>query len=80
MKEAKRIELSQMKEGEKGKVVEIQEKKGVIQKLDALGLRLGVVVTKVSSQFLGGPVTLRVGNTQIAIGRRVAKRIIVEKI
>ena len=35
-------------------------------------------VTKISSMLFRGPVTLRVGNAQVAIGFGMANRIIVE--
>jgi len=48
------------------------------RRLEALGIRPGMKVTKVSSMLFRGPVTLRVGNAQVAIGFGMANRIIVE--
>ena len=72
------IPLTDLDEGESGKVIEIVGGRGIHQKLDALGIRIGVKVKKVSSLMLRGPVVIMVGNTQIAIGRGMAQRIIVE--
>lgn len=51
---------------------------GFGRRLEALGIRPGKKVTKVSSMFFRGPVTLRVDNTQVAIGFGMANRILVE--
>ena len=48
------------------------------RRLEALGIRPGMKVTKVSSMLFRGPVTLRVGNAQVAIGFGMANRILVE--
>jgi len=71
--------LTLMKEGERGKVVEIQGGWGLLKKLDALGIRIGTEVMKVSSQIMRGPVIVRVGNTQVAIGFGMATRVVVEQ-
>ena len=74
------VDITQLQPGEKGMVVDIQGGWGLIRKLDALGIRRGVKIMKISSQFLRGPVIIQVGGTQVAIGFGMAKRIIVEKI
>jgi len=74
------VDIIQLQPGEKGVVVDIQGGWGLIRKLDALGIRRGVKIMKISSQFLRGPVIIQVGGTQVAIGFGMAKRIIVEKI
>lgn len=74
------MDITQLNEGEKAKIIEIQGGWGLIKKLDALGIRPGMEIKKISSQVLRGPQTLQVGNTQIAIGFGMAKKIIVEKI
>jgi len=74
------MDVTQLKEGEKAKVIEIIGGCGLIRKLDALGIRPGVEITKISSQVLRGPQTLQIGNTQVAIGFGMAKKIVVEKI
>lgn len=51
---------------------------GFARRLEALGIRPGKKVTKVGSMFLRGPVTLRIDNAQVAVGFRMASRIIVE--
>ena len=73
------IDLTRMKEGERGRVVDIQGGWGLLRKLEALGIRLGTEIVKVSSQLMRGPIIIRVGNTQVAIGFGMARRIIVEQ-
>ncbi len=51
---------------------------GFARRLEALGVRPGKKVTKVSSMLFRGPVTLRVNNAQVAIGFGMANRILVE--
>ena len=78
MPDVKQIPLSQMEAGQSGKVVQIQGGRGLINRLNALGVRPGQRVSKISSMFMRGPVTIQVGNAQVAIGFGMAKRIIVE--
>jgi ferrous iron transport protein A len=76
--EAKQITLIQMSSGQSGTVVEIQGGHGLVNRLNALGIRPGKRITKVSSMFMRGPVTIQVDNTKVAIGFGMAKRVIVE--
>jgi ferrous iron transport protein A len=78
MPDSKQISLSQMEAGQSGKVVQIQGGYGFANRLNSLGVRIGRKITKVSSMFMRGPVTIQAGNTQIAVGFGMAKRIIVE--
>jgi len=71
-------DLTQLKEGERGKIVDIQGGFGLIKRLDALGIKVGEEITKISSQLMKGPIVLQVKNTQVAIGYGMAKKIIVE--
>jgi len=49
-----------------------------IRRLEALGIRPGKKVTKISSMLFRGPVTLRVDNAQVAVGFGMADRVVVE--
>jgi len=71
------IDLTQMGAGQSGKVISMQGGRGMMAKLEALGIRPGVEITKVSGQIMRGPVIVRVGNTQVAIGFGMARRVIV---
>jgi len=72
------LTLAQMRTGQSGTVVGVKGGMGLIRRLDALGIRPGVKVTKISAALFRGPVTIRVGNAQVALGFGMAKRIVVE--
>ncbi len=74
----RRLSLVEMESGESGVVVSMVGGKAMRSRLEALGVRVGVELRKVSAQLLRGPVTVRVGGTQLAIGFGMAERIVVE--
>ncbi len=78
MPDGKQTPLSQIEAGQSGKVVQIQGGHGLINRLSALGIRPGQRVTKVSSMFMRGPVTIQVDRAQVAIGFGMANKIMVE--
>ncbi|MEO0206330.1 MAG: fused ferrous iron transport protein A/B [candidate division WOR-3 bacterium] len=71
------LNLTMLKPGEKGKIVEITGGKGLLTRLDALGISPGAEVTKISEQIMHGPVVVKIGNTQVAIGYGMARKVIV---
>ena len=75
---AEQITLADMTTGETGTVVEIAGGRGVTGRLQALGIRPGVMVTKVSAHFARGPVVVQIGGTQAAVGFGISHKIIVE--
>ncbi len=77
MPTGKNVPLSRMEAGQSGVVVEVLGGQGMINRLSALGIRPGKKVTKVSSMFMRGPVTIQVGNGRVAIGFGMAKRIVI---
>lgn len=70
--------VARMKSGQRAAVVEIVGGHGLVRRLQALGLRPGSRIRKVSSMFGRGPVTIQVGGTQIALGFGMADKIIVK--
>jgi ferrous iron transport protein A len=72
-------DLTQIKEGKTVKVVEINGGQQFQKKIDAIGLRIGSKVTKVSAQMLNGPITIKIGSTKLALGHGMAKKIIVDE-
>jgi ferrous iron transport protein A len=78
MPNGKLVTLRQMRTGQSGIVLQIQGGHGLISRLSALGIRPGQRITKVGSTFMRGPVTIKVGNAQVAIGFGMANKIIVE--
>jgi len=74
----KQLTLTEMRTGQTGTVVGVQGGHGLVRRLDALGIRPGKKVTKLSSTLFRGPIILRADNTQVAVGFGVARRIIVD--
>ena len=72
------IDLTKIRPGESGVVVDIQGGFGMTRRIQSMGIRPGKRITKVSSQFWRGPQTVQVGNTKMAIGFGMATRIFVE--
>ncbi len=72
------IDLTQMRTGETGLVIEIQGGYGLIRKVQSMGLRPGKKITKISSHFWRGPQIIKVDNIEVAIGFGMAKRIFVQ--
>ncbi len=68
-------DLATLPTGGKGVVVELNGGLGMRRKLDAMGLRPGKVVQKVSSQLMAGPVTVLIDGRQVAMGRGIARRV-----
>ena len=75
---ANRLSLVQMRPGQKGRIVEINGGYGMARKLEALGIRTGKEITKISEQLMRGPVLLQQDQTQAAMGFGMASRVLVE--
>ncbi len=63
---------------ESGVVKNISGGHGLKSKLNNMGVRVGSKVSKISSQFARGPITIKLGGTHVAIGYGMAKKIIIE--
>lgn len=48
-------------------------------RLDALGIRPGKRLVKLSGGILNGPVTVQVGSSRVAMGHGMAARVLVEE-
>jgi ferrous iron transport protein A len=83
------ITVCQMRPGQSGTIVQILRGyghqrgrghgcHGLTDRLHSLGIRPGKRITKVSGMFMRGPITLKVGQAQLAIGYRMAGKILVE--
>jgi ferrous iron transport protein A len=69
--------LTDLAKGEEGIIVAIQAGWGLQQRLRLLGLAEGQVIRKLSDLALGGPVVVLVNRAQVAIGRGMARRILI---
>ena len=78
MTDDKLVTLRQMWAGHSGVVAYIEGGHGLVNRLNALGIRPGKRITKVSSMLMRGPVTIQLGNAQVAIGFGMANKIIVK--
>ena len=72
------LSLAEMAPGQKGIVAGIEGGLGLARKLDAMGIRTGKEIVKVSAQWMRGPVVLRQGNTEVAVGFGMAHHILVK--
>lgn len=72
------MNLTQLPQGQSARVMSIEDGRGFKQKLQNLGIREGAVVKKESGAFTFGPIIVKAGSTQIALGRGMASRVIVE--
>ncbi|MBP7148180.1 MAG: ferrous iron transport protein A [Acidobacteria bacterium] len=65
--------------GESVRVAGIAGGQEVRSRLASLGLLPGVLVQVVTRAPLGGPVLIDVGGTRVAIGRKVAQKVLVQR-
>jgi ferrous iron transport protein A len=70
--------LNEMHPEESGIVSEIRGGQGMTDRLNALGIRTGKRITKISSMLLRGPVTIQIDRMRVAIGYGMAEKIFVE--
>ncbi|MCK4717332.1 MAG: FeoA domain-containing protein [Thermoplasmata archaeon] len=72
--------ICEMSMGEEGKVVQLGYGMGQRRHLQSVGLREGKVIRIKGMQPRGGPIVVDVGGIEIAIGRRMAARIFIERV
>lgn len=70
--------LSELFPGQTGEVANIAGGTGVIDRLNALGVRPGKKIKKISGAFSRGPLVFEIEKTQIAIGRGIANKIFIK--
>ena len=73
-----RVSLAELGDGVAGVVVQIAGGRGAASRLDAMGVRPGVHITKMNGLGAKGPVTMRIGHSRIAVGYGMASKVIVE--
>jgi ferrous iron transport protein A len=71
--------LDQIRENDKGKVIDIQGGWGIRGRLGHMGIHPGDILTVRRYGALGGPILIEVHGFQVALGRGIAARILVEK-
>lgn len=74
------LALTDVPAGQTVRVCAIEGGQGVRGRLLSLGIRAGVKVTKVSESFARGPIVIRHGQMQTALGRGICQKILVEAV
>lgn len=69
--------LRDLPNGTLARIARMPEKDGCAERLEALGLREGKIVEKISGMPFHGPVTLMLDGRQIAVGWRISSSILV---
>jgi ferrous iron transport protein A len=72
------VTLGELRPGQQAVVRALGGGRGMVQRLEALGVRPGKTVRMVSSQFMAGPVTVSIDGREVAMGRGIASRVLVE--
>jgi ferrous iron transport protein A len=74
------VSMIEMVSGSRGRVVRIGGGRGMVARLSSLGIVPGAEVTMVNRYGRGGPVVIEVGRSQVAVGRGMAGRILIDSI
>jgi len=72
------VSLTNIKAGSKVRVVRIRGGLGIRQRLSCLGIHPGDIIVLQKSGFMRGPVLVNIHGNQVALGRGVAAKILVE--
>lgn len=70
--------LTNLARGQRATVLQLEGGRGLVNRLNALGILPGKKITKVSAMLMRGPVTVEVDRAQLAIGFGMARKIIVK--
>jgi len=72
--------LDQVDENRKAKVIDIQGGQGIRQRLSQMGIHPGDTITILRYGALRGPILIEIHGSQVALGRGIGSRIIVEEL
>lgn len=67
-----------MSAGEQGTVLSVRGGGGVKRRLEAMGVRRGVAIEKITGSPFGGPVIVKIGSVRLAIGYGMAGKVLLE--
>jgi ferrous iron transport protein A len=71
--------LDQMHESNKAKVIDIQGGQRIRQRLGQMGIHPGDIITILRYGALRGPILIEIHGSQVALGRGIASKVIVEE-
>jgi ferrous iron transport protein A len=71
--------LDQIYENGKAKVIDVQGGAGIRQRLSQMGIHPGDIITMLRYGVLRGPLLIEIHGSQVALGRGIASKIIVEE-
>lgn len=72
--------LDQIAENKKARVIDIQGGWGIRRRMSQMGIHAGDIITVLRYGALGGPILIEVHGFQVALGRGIASRIVVEEV
>ncbi len=70
--------LSELNSNQTGIIKQIDGGDDLKEKLNALGIRENIKITKISESFMQGPIVVRINKMEAALGRGMASKVIVE--
>ena len=74
------LTLDRIRENQEVKVVRILGGWGIRQRLNQMGIHCGDTVLVKRSAIMGGPILIRVHGADVALGRGMTRKIIVQEI
>lgn len=74
------ISLQDLRSGYRAEVLRLDGGFGLQRHLDSLGIRPGKIIRKITAQPMRGPTVIELDGSSIAIGRGMARRIIVKEL
>ena len=72
------VNLTDVKSGRRVRVVRIRGGLGIRQRLSCLGIHIGDIILLQKSGFMRGPILVNIHGNQVALGRGVASKVLVE--
>jgi Fe2+ transport system protein FeoA len=74
------LALNQLKNGQTGIIQKIEGGKGFNRRLESMNIRKGKMIMKISTAPFKGPLVVEVEGCQMALGRGMASKILVNPI
>jgi len=76
----KKMTLEQLVPGSRARIIDVHGGRGLCRHLEQMGLHRGDILSLKGTGAFRGPVLIEVHGSQIALGRGVARRVIVEPV